>query len=226
VITLSVKHNFPEVQRRLRELSSDIKDKAIAAALNKTADKAKTAAVRAIAQEYNLTQSYARKHVEILKASAKQGRLSIVLYAFGSGGPRGQREGRAMNVIGFGARAVKPRKIETITVRTKGGGTHLRKVRTGGGVSIKIKRGGPRKLLDKAFIVTANGGTFVAQRSKEGTKTGKLGKRSIFSVMTIDVPQMFNSRKINYQIRAKIAQEFPIEFDRAARLYLERFARA
>lgn len=104
---------------------------------------------------------------------------------------------RAINVINFGAKQSKRR-----------------------GVTVKIKRGGGRRPLKDAFI--GNEGRTVFSRLDP--KTGKVsGRLPIFPVQTIDVPQMFNAKRINAKLLATVRQKFPEEFNRQLAFALSRF---
>jgi hypothetical protein len=83
-----------------------------------------------------------------------------------------------------------------------------------GGVTVKILRTGGRKLVRGAFI--ANQGRTVFQR------VGK-GRLPIKAVQTIDVPQMFNTKRINKVVLKLLEDEFPVIFERNAKFYTDRF---
>lgn len=74
------------------------------------------------------------------------------------------------------------------------------------GVTVQIKKSGGRKLIAHAFIGN-NGRTVFIREGKS--------RLPIKSVETIDVPQMFNTRRINAAVLKKIQREFPVELDRA-----------
>lgn len=78
------------------------------------------------------------------------------------------------------------------------------------GVSVQIKRTGGRKVIKGAFI--GNKGRTVFMR---------VGRRRlpIKAVETIDVPQMFNARRINAAVVKKIQSDFPVELARAIAMY-------
>jgi hypothetical protein len=202
VIQISIKHNFPEVQRALQRLHADVRDKVMTAALNKTADKAKTEMTRSITDEFAIKASEVRSRLSVRRASAKGNGLNMiaVLEAL-----PGSRRGRAMNVIHFLERSVSLTEAR----RRQKSGT-LNQLR------FKFKKRGGLKTIPGAFVVTANRGTFVARR---------IGKERmpIESVQVIDVPQMFNTKRINARVLRRIEHEFPVEFERAARVFTERF---
>lgn len=98
-----------------------------------------------------------------------------------------RRKSRATNLITFGARELKR-----------------------GGVSVKIRRDAAPLRGDKWFIITnaKTQGRFVAKR------TGR-ARKDIASVMTIDVGQMFNARKVNTELLRVVRERFPTELKRA-----------
>jgi hypothetical protein len=82
------------------------------------------------------------------------------------------------------------------------------------GVTVKISRNGGRKLIPGAFI--ANKGRTVFMR------TGK-ARLPIKALQTIDVAQMFNTRRINAKVVQFIRDKFPEIFQREAKFYTDRF---
>lgn len=106
---------------------------------------------------------------------------------------------RSINVINFGAKQSKKR-----------------------GVTVKVKRAGSRKPLKVAFI--GNKGRTVF--SRVNPKTGAVSKRlPIFPVQAIDVPQMFNTRRISRSLLDNVRLKFPVEFNRQLQFALSRFNR-
>ena len=82
------------------------------------------------------------------------------------------------------------------------------------GVTFKIKRTGARKLIPGAFLI--NGGKTVMIRQ------GK-AQLPIKALQTIDVAQMFNTRRINNKVLAFIEEKFPTIFENEARFFTNRF---
>lgn len=68
-------------------------------------------------------------------------------------------------------------------------------------LKFKIKRGGGTVSIPGAFIGNAGRTVFI--------RTGK-GRQPIKAVTTIDVPQMFNSRKVNNRVVEYIRERLPI----------------
>lgn len=85
----------------------------------------------------------------------------------------------------------------------------------GTGVSVAIRRG-QRKVIKGAFIGN-QGRTVFERRGKE--------RLPIDPVQTIDVPQMFNKRRIKAAVQRFMREKFPTLFDRDVRFYVQRFNR-
>lgn len=194
---MSITTNFPQVQRKLELLQQDVRNKVTARALNRTIEQAKTQMVREIRTEFVVTAAFVRERLSIKRASFALGKLRLQAELDGNA------KRRSANVVRFGAREV------------------------GAGVSVKIKRGGPRKIIRGAFI--GNKGRTVFARVP-GTKMrsrkwdGKHGEQ-IKPVQTIDVPQMFNTRRINAAVVAAMRAKFPAIFERELAYALAQFKR-
>ncbi len=132
---ISVKTNFPDIQRKIDALQADVRAQALASAVNRTMEQARTQMIREITSEYAVKAGYVRERLRIKRASFKQGAFSIEAALIG-GGKAGAK--RSANVIAFGARQVSS------------------------GVSVKIKKVGARKVITGAFI--GNKGRTVFQR--------------------------------------------------------------
>lgn len=182
---ITIKQNFPEVQRALDRMSVEVRTKATVSAVNKTMAQAKTQMTRSITAEYALKSAYVRERLQIRRATFKGGAFNISASLVGTGK-------RSANLIAFGAKQVKK------------------------GVSVKIKKVGGRKIITGAFI--GNQGRTVFKR------VGK-SRLPIESVRTIDVPQMFNQRRINAAVVATIKTKFPSVFASEAAYYIAKFNR-
>ena len=214
---LTVKADFSGVQTQLKQLQSDIGKRALASAMNKTIDLARTQMTREIAGEFNVTSGYVRERLRVKRAAAKGFALEAALF----GGKGGRR--RSANIIAF---VEKSASLAEGRRRTKAG-TH--------GIYVKIKKRGGKKLLhgthkQGAFI--GNKGRTVFERvpgtrmaSRSGGKQGSKHAEQIVPVMTIDVAQMFNTRRINAVVVVMVKARFPDVFAREARFYVERFNR-
>ena len=195
---LSIETNFPQVQRALSNLQADVAKQATARALNRTIEQARTQMSREIRSEYAVDTRFIGQRLRIKRATFFGGRLGL------EAALDAQEKPRSANVIRFKARKVR------------------------GGVAVKIKRAGPRQLIRNAFI--GNKGRTVFTRVP-GTKmasrrwAGKHGEQ-IEPVQTIDLPQMFNSRRIKAAVVAAMQARFPAIFERELAFALGRFNRA
>lgn len=195
VVTLTLKTDFRDVGRVLNAVSGRDRDRAAAMALNATAAKARTTATRTIAAKYTIKQTDVRSRVRVLHASAS--RLIAAIEA-----EPARRGRRSVNVIAFAPRE-DPR-----------------------GVTVMIRRGMPRNLIRGAFI--ANQGRTVFTRIPDTTMAsrssskGRRHREQIRGVSTIDLGQMFNSRRINDAVMTRIRSELSTEAERAVRRVLSR----
>jgi len=128
MIRMSVRADLVAVRDHLRKLERGVREKAIAAALNRTAEMAKTAATRDITSAFNLQAKYVKGRIKIRKASARSGLLEVTLSSPGK---------RSANLIRFAQQRVKYN-------RRKGSATV--------GVYVKIRRRGSYQLVKGAFV--------------------------------------------------------------------------
>lgn len=188
--TISIRHNFPEVARKLSLLADNIGNKAMVRALNKTIDQGKTEMARGISKEFRISVRTAKERLSVTRASAKAGslRFDATLEAT----KRGQ--GRSMNLIAF----------KTSDARsTRKGMTQ---------VKFQVKRSGGRKTITGAFVGNKGRTMFI--------RTGK-ERLPIQALNTIDVPQMFNTKRINQVVRQVMLSRFRTNFDRELRVVLQ-----
>jgi|LakMenEpi03Aug12_release.lakeMendotaPanAssembly.Ray.scaffolds.fasta_scaffold470588_1 hypothetical protein len=194
---ITIETNFPQVQRALQGLQREVAQQATARALNATIAQARTQMSREIRQEFAVDTRFVGQRLRIKRATFFNGRLGL------EAALDAQEKPRSANVIRFGAKAGKA------------------------GVTVKIKRGQPRKLIRNVFI--GNKGRTVFTR-QPGTKMasrkwgGKHGEQ-IEPVQTIDLPQMFNARRIKAAVVAAMQARFPAIFERELAFALSRFNR-
>ena len=197
MISLDMKMDVRKLNKDLAGLRLDLRNRATVMALNKTAAKAKTEMVRAITSEFALPASDVRSKLRILKASRNGLKATLDPFASGS------RKGRSMNLIRF-----LEKKVSLAEGRRRS------KAGTQNQLRFKVKKQGGFKTIKGAFI--GNEGRTVFRRSGDG-------RFPIEAVSTIGVPSMFNTKRINARVIARIRKEFPIEFERASRQILRRF---
>lgn len=193
---LTIASNFPEVDAALERLGEQVGRPALASAMNKTVDRARVQMQREIAGQYNVTVGYVRQRLKVRKAYAR-GQLNLSAELIGGDGKR-----RSANIIAF-----VERSVTLAQARKRAASGTLRVLR------VKVKRGQP-KLLPGAFI--GNKGRTVFRR------VGK-ARLPIEPVQTIDVAQMFNTRRINQAVLRSIEVNLPAIFQREAAFYLTRF---
>lgn len=197
-MNISIQINFPQVQRALTELRTDVGNRAMASALNKTVAQAKTAMSREIRAEFNISAGKVGESLRITRAVATGGRFSLSA-ALEAGG----RRGRSMNLAAFGAR------------------------QTAKGVSFKIKKSGPRKTIPGSFLISGGKTVMIRVADKKMASRSEyaLNKHSqaIKALQTIDVPQMFNTKRINAKVLRFIEDRFSTIFANEAKFFTDRF---
>ncbi|MBI4997842.1 MAG: phage tail protein [Rhodocyclales bacterium] len=198
---ISIRNNFPKVAAQLDRLGADVGNKAMVRALNKTVDQGKTEMARVISREFNLSVGKAKDRLAVKRASAKGGalRFEAVLEATKRG------KGRSMNLIAFVESKVTPTE-----------GRRRAKDGTQSQLRFQIKRAGGKKMIKGAFI--GNDGRTVFIRE------GK-ARLPIKALNTIDVPQMFNTKKLNALVREVMLKRFDANFKRELRSVLQGYIR-
>lgn len=199
--TISIRTNFPDVARALNRLADDVGNKAMVRALNTTLDAGKVAMAKAISQEFVISSADVKARLAIQRARAKGGNLSFeaVLSA------TRKRSGRSMNLIAFVEKSV-----------TLAEGRRRAKSGSLGQLRFQIKRGGGKKMIQGAFI--GNKGRTVFVRDGQA-------RFPIRPLNTIDVVQMFNTKRINAVVRETILARFQTNFNREMRAVLGGFAK-
>lgn len=180
-----------QLKAALRRLPDDLQNGALAAALNKTAAKARTETVRAVTATYNMRPSQVRANLSIRRASKKQDTVQATLnVAYSSTGRR------ALNLVHF----VVPgsRRAAASQGRGKNGARQQ--------LQFKIRRDKPPVTIPGAFI--GNGGRTVFRRAGRN-------RLPIDPLQVIDVPGMFKGRAVFNRVVDRTQRELLIETDRA-----------
>ena len=193
---LSIKTNFPDIAKQLATLQSDVRTKALASAVNKTVEQAKTQMVREIASEFNVQAGYVRDRLNIRRASFKAGELGIEATLLGSGK-------RSANLIRFMEKFVT---LAQSRKRAKAG--DLSQLR------FKIKKAGGMRVITGAFIGNQGRTVFIRTTNR---------RLPIKALSTVDVPGMFNTKRINNKVVAAMKDKFPVIFQREAAYYTSKF---
>ena len=195
---ITIKHNFPAVQKQLDNLQKDIARQATSSALNKTIAQAKTAMSREIRDEFNISAAKVNESLTITRASASGGevRMQASLQS-----PR--RRGRSLNLINFMERST------TMAQARKRG-----KAGTLNQLFVQIKKKGGKKALGSAFIGNKGRTVFV--------RTGK-SRLPIKALQTVDVASMFNTKRVNAKVVQMMVDKFPTIFDHEAKFFTDKF---
>lgn len=197
------------VRQRLNVLQADLRDRAMAAAINKVAVKANTEISRAVVAEFAISSREVRNSVFVRRASAKRpGLVEAVLSIFGSS----RRRGRSLNVSHFLEKAVTmaeaKRRARKNMLYGIGRGGRLLPV-----LGFKFKKGGGVKHIEGAFVGNKGRTVFV--------RVGK-GRLPIVPVQMIGVSQMFTTERVRARVMARIDRELVVEVDRAVKMVMAR----
>lgn len=218
MIKIDVRHNFPQVVDSLRQLQRDLADKVMARALNTTVQQAKPAMAKEITSEFRISSAEVKQRLKVNAARKRNG--AYVLEASLEATQRNR--GRGMGIIHF---------VETSTTLAQA--RKRAKSGTRDQVYFQIKRKGGKRYIDGAFIARnpkTGGtalflrapGTVMASRAKyAGTKHAE----QIKVQTTIDVPQMFNTRRINAVVVRTMLERFGKNFDKELRAVLGGFVK-
>lgn len=196
MVALTIKTNFPEVERALARLQDDVARQALASALNKAVDGARVQMQRAIVREFNVSSAYVRERLKVRRAFAR-GELNLTAELSSGDGRK-----RSANIIAFVEKSVS---LAQGRKRAKDGTLKV--------LRVQVRRGG-FKQLPGAFI--GNKGRTVFRR------TGR-ERLPIEPVQTIDVAQMFNTRRINDAVVRYVEANLPRIFEREAAFFTSRF---
>jgi hypothetical protein len=196
MITISLRHNFPDVIKQLDRLADDVGNKVMARAMNRTIDQGKGEMAKQISRTFRISRAEALDRLHVSKV-ATRGR-GVSLKATLSAANKGKA--RSMNMIKFIMGGV-PRRPKRGAMRQ---------------LKFKIRRDGGNKSIPGAFVAN-NGRTVFIRTGKE--------RKPIKALSTIDIPQMFNTREINKVVRDVMQERFGANFKRELRAVLRGFAK-
>ena len=207
MINITIKQNFPDVQRQIDRLQADIRSQALVRAVNRTVEPARPEMAREISREFNVTVSKAKDALKINRAGFSRGMLRVEASLESPA-----RRGRSINLINFIEKspAAVTRRAAGRGTYQLGGVTRVRQLE----LRFKIKRGGTWKTIPGAFI--GNQGRTVFQRV--GQK-----RLPIKALQTVDIAQMFNAKRINSRVQRGMLDRFPGIFEHEAKFYTDRF---
>lgn len=199
MIRMNVRSNFPDVAKAMRALPEKVANQAMVRALNRTVEQGRPEMARQISSEFVISVSAAKARLAIQRASARGSdlRFEATLEATAKG------KGRSMNVIAF-----LEKKVTLAEARRRAKNGTLSQLR------FKFRRKGSMKTINGAFV--GNKGRTIFRR------TGN-ARTPIEAVNTIDVPQMFNTRRLNEVVRKVMLAKFQEIFAREARYALSQW---
>lgn len=209
---ISISHNFPDVTRRLARLQEDVGKKALASALNKTMAQAKTAMSKEIRNEFNVSVSEVNVSLSVNRAAARGAAFTMQASLQAKTG-----RGRSLNLIRFVERSISMAQARKRIKAGEGGAYQLRNgvtVNKALELRFKIKKKGAPVVIKGAFIANKGRTVFIRQ-GKE--------RIPIKALQTIDVSQMFNTKRINAKVVQMIRSKFGQIFANEAKFYLDRF---
>lgn len=193
------------VQKKLAGLERGIKDRVLAAAVNKTAAKAVTEVNRAIREEYIVKADEVRNAMSLRRATT--GNLVANIDIFGSK----SRRGRSANMIRFLAAL----QASGVAFKTRGAVGVRRKDLVGIGkqLGFQVRRGGGLKQIKGAFVGN-NGRTIFIRETK--------ARLPIEPLQVIGFSQMFASKKISKRVMDTVDRNLLVEVERALKMVMER----
>ena len=200
--TINVRTNFPEIAAKLDQLPENIGHKALVRAMNKTVEQGRSEMARKISREFMVTQAKARERLSIERAYVKGGTLHF--QATLRAGWR-HPKGRSMNLIHF---VEKNTTLAQARKRAKAGTLNQ--------LHFQIKRSGGKKVIKGAFVGNKGRTVFI----REGKS-----RLPIKAVNTIDIPQMFNTKRINTVVRQVMLNRLGANFKRELRSVLGGWAK-
>ncbi|MBC2731367.1 phage tail protein [Thiobacillus sp.] len=200
--SINVRTNFPQIAAKLDSLGQDIGNKAVVRAINTTMDQGKIQMARQISSEFRVSVGTVKERLKVYKASARNGAIRFIatLQATNKG------PGRSMNLIGFVTRG----KVSKASAKRSG------RADLAGQLQFQIKRAGGKKAIKGAFVGNQGRTVFI--------RTGK-DRLPIKALNTIDITQMFNTRRVNKLVQKVMLDKFPPNFQRELRAVLKGYAR-
>jgi len=207
-VQISIKTNFPDVQRSLAALRKEISGPASVRALNRTVEQARTSMSREIRSEFNMSPTEVNAALKVRRASRSQGQFSLSAELSSS-----NRRGRSLNLVRFMQRTVT---LAAYRKRIKAGEGNTGRGNKALELRFKIKKAGPAVGVKGAFIGNKGRTVFI--------RTGK-SRLPIKAVQTIDVAQMFNTQRINRRVVEFINRTYPKNVASEIKFYTERFNR-
>ena len=196
MITVSVKADIARFQSKMDQLQADLQRVAIVTAVNKTAEQAKTAAVRDITKTFNLTASMARDRIRVRRASKKFDAITAELIG---------TQRRSMNLIRFDEKSVTLAEARRRRVAGNIASVFVKVLKGGKVVPVKGKHG-------YGGFIGNNGRTLFEREGK--------ARLPIVPIRTVDIPQLMVSKIGADNFRLSVAKNFGPNLNREIRRLL------
>lgn len=213
MVQVRVSTNLGVVAAALDQLHVDVRDRAAVSAVNKTMAQANTRMRRSITREFNVSAGFVRERLRVERAKFVGGKAVIAAALTGSGSRGGKR---SANLIAFVVSKVSVAQARRRMAAGEGGTYQLGNTTRTRALQLqfKIKRGGAPKMIPGAFIANKGRTVFI----REGKE-----RLPIKALSTIDIPQMFTTRRINDAVVKAIEADFPRIYAHEVRYYTDRF---
>lgn len=209
MFSLNVKLDVKEQVARLNKLRDTLGDEVIADTLNRTMQGARTQMTDNIVRTYNIKASRVRLKLELVKASRARARFTAALL----GNNRGNK-GRSLNMKEFLTTATSKIEKKRSRLAWAFGG------RVVPVLQFQVLRGGGAKQIEGAFIIKGakfKGSPVFIRDDRPGNWHG------IRPLQTIDVPQMFEAKKVQIPVQNWIGENFARIFEQRANYWLSKY---
>ena len=216
------------IKEALARIDSKKVQRAAVSALRRVAMSGRTEVSSAIRDVYNIKKRDLDKRISI--SPVNKYNLSATLTVTGRG--KMISEGKGEDTIGislayFGAKQIKGTKQMTTvrshqrtgmlfgrTVKTFVIPQYQRRIRKGGGVSVKIFTGGQRTIVGGAFLATMKSGHVgVMRRRTTQRMTSRPNKFAIQERRMVSLPTVFHNTDALERLRARVLEQWPKEFE-------------
>ena len=206
---ITVKTNFPEIQKQLRKLRTETGDKALRSTVNKAAAKGKTISIRTITKTYNIKRPKVAPEIKVIKAAKKGKDISAKI--------------RVIRFRAFNARNFMETRVSLAQARKR------RKSGTLRDLQFNVKRSTGFKPIQGSFVAQGRNNVLVFKRlpgtvwAKRKQYAGTKHAERIVGVSSIGVAQMFNSKKVNLTTITEVNKEFPKIFNNEIKFFIRKF---
>jgi hypothetical protein len=194
--SVSVRTDVRRAVLEIRDLRETVATKATFRALNRSLDKVATETGREIRKVYNVRQRAITSALRKRRAHSKSLFARLIV------------EGVRLGLIEFAARAVNPWNV-------KG-----RRRKPGGGVSVQVKVGGGRKLIQGAFITAASANNATGGGSegmRQVWRRAGAARLPIKNLRSLSVPQAFANQAVLAALRRVADETFHKNFSQQIR---------